>query len=1035
MKDKKFNFKNLLVVITVMMMTLCMLATVACSNGNNTQTSSSSSSSQSTSSSVSKTDYQEITNGDFEFGTDAKNVTYPVSSSINWTRSTDSLLNSAETSNKLSGIIDTKDEEYNKISETQNFPKDGENYFNPRTPEYYGLVENTYTYDEDVINEDKLPTSGSKVLMIHNVLTSEAGRGTAQKFTSSKTFGVSAYGKLSVWVLTKDLKTLQDTNEFGAYVSLRTTLSTEVNPLIVKNINTDGKWVKYSFYLKAHDYMETKFRVVLGLGFGSRDVCQEYVEGFAYFDNVTYEDITLTEYEKGLQNATDDGVEAFKAYELGEKNVSKLAKKDNLVYSVTNINKTIEDNKDKKFTQYNFAYDCSIAMNDQDVSSMTAKVNDNFTNADKVENYGKDIVAGVGAFSTISSNEMLKGVENPFGNDAQTAYIIHPTNASSSLTLPSITVENDDVYYLSFYAKISTKYSNQVGVTLSYKDHGSANDTKSELTANVTTNEVEDENYKDFVKFNVFVANKVDDGEQRTFDLVIDFGKTETESVYMNLTTGYAIFTNFKTTSLSQEEYNKATESSYSVMGSLGADKPNGGEKEDNEDTYTFNYSGANKTTIASSPANDIIGYTGVVGNHVMTGGNEESFIQDGTVAGLINTEYLQNYNDLTEEEKQVISTLKATGDNKLVQPIMIKNSNANSYGYLSATKTITAKTSTLVSVQVKALGNAKAYVYLVNADSLSNFEILSLTAKDYTFENDTLTTSDNNKVSENFVQTVTATESADGWVTVNFLVTAGDSDISYRIELWNGSRDASETSEGLVLFDNAVTSNPSVNNFMAKLEADTSTDPRKVEYTRIPTKVNYKDVDGKDAVKYKTYLPTTVYTEYADLKTVIASYETIAVDNEITEETPADTSDSASTSTSDSGSTTTIPQQNASLQIISIIIAVVLVFVLIIALVRMFTKKKKKEKVVTTTYYNRDSRAKAQEQINANKAKREAAAKAKIEADKATETEEAPKEYDYDNMENNIPTDETEEQPNDSEMADGETAESEQPTDEDKPQ
>ncbi len=1030
MKDKKFNFKNLLVVITVMMMTLCMLATVACSNGNDTQTSSSSSSSQSTSSSVSKTDYQEITNGDFEFGTDAKNVTYPVSSSINWTRSTDSLLNSAETSNKLSGIIDTKDEEYNKISETQNFPKAGETYFNPRTPEYYGLVENTYVYDEDKINEDKLPTSGSKILMIHNVLTSEQGRGTAQKFTSSKTFEVSAYGKLSVWVLTKDLKTLQDTNEFGAYVSLRTTLSTEVNPLIIKNIKTDGKWAKYSIYLKAHDYMETKFRVVLGLGFGSRDVRQEYAEGFAYFDNVTYEDITPAEYEKGLQSATEDGVEVIKAYEVGDNNVSKLAKKDNLVYSVTNINKTIEDNSDKKFTQFSFAYDCSIAMNDQDVSLMTAKVNDNFTNAGSVTDYGKDIVAGVGAFSTISSNAMLEGVENPFGNDAQTAYIIHPTNASSSLTLPSITVENDDIYYLSFYAKISTKYSNQVGVTLSYKDHGATNDTKSELTANVTTNEVEDENYKDFIKFNVFIANKIDDGQQRTFDLVIDFGKTETESVYMNLTTGYAIFTNFKTTSLSQEEYNKATESNYSVMGSLGADKPNGGAKEETDDTYAFNYSGANKTTITTTPANDIIGYTGVVGNHVMTGGAEQTFIQDGTVAGLINTEYLNNYTQLTDEEKQAISLLKATGDNKLVQPIMIKNSVAASYGFLGSTRTITANTTSLVSVQVKALGNAKAYVYLVNADSLSNFEILSLTAKDYTFENNTLTPSDNNKFSKSFVQTVNATESADGWVTVNFLLTAGESDISYRIELWNGSRDGQEKSEGLVLFDNAITSNPTVDNFIAKVEADANGEPTSIEYTRIPTKVNYKDEDGKDAVKYKTYLPTTVYTEYADLKTVIASYETIAVDNEITEEDKEDTSTSSTTSDSSSGPS--IPQQNASLQIISIIIAVVLVLVLIIACIRMFTKKKKKEKVVTTTYYNRDSRAKAQEQINANKAKREAAAKAKIDADKATEAEEAetPKEYDYDNMENNIPTDETETSANE-ETTDGETAESEQPNEE----
>ena len=104
---------------------------------------------------------------------------------------------------------------------------------------------------------------------------------------------------------------------------------------------------------------------------------------------------------------------------------------------------------------------------------------------------------------------------------------------------------------------------------------------------------------------------------------------------------------------------------------------------------------------------------------------------------------------------------------------------------------------------------------------------------------------------------------------------------------------------------------------------------------------------------------------------------------------------------------------------------------------VRMVLKKTKKEKASSETYYSRDSRERAQQQINANKARREAAAKAKMEEAKKAEEQsaeaEAPKaeeqpaeesaeaeapaeeaseenatpEYDYDNMENNIPKDE----------------------------
>ena len=286
-ENKRLNLRNFFSTVIVVVLAFAIALTVACSNTDGDSSgSSSASSSSSSSTSTAKTDYQVVTNGDFEFGTDEKDAdAYPVSSSVNWTRSNDSLLNSATSSSKLSGIIDTDPEVYKAIAESQGFYKaeGSDEYYNPYTPEHFELIakEDLYVYDEDNSNEDKLPTSGTKVLMIHNV-TSEEGRGTAQKFTSTKTFDVDAYGKISVWVATKALKTVQDTKEFGAYVQLRTTIDTETSPLTIKNINTDGEWINVTFYVAAHDYASTSFRVVLGLGFGSKDVRQEYVEGFVW---------------------------------------------------------------------------------------------------------------------------------------------------------------------------------------------------------------------------------------------------------------------------------------------------------------------------------------------------------------------------------------------------------------------------------------------------------------------------------------------------------------------------------------------------------------------------------------------------------------------------------------------------------------------------------------------------------------------------------------------------------------------------------
>jgi len=1023
-QNKRFGLRNLLSTVLVVALTMCVALTVACSGANTSDSSSASSSASNSTSTVARTDYQVITNGDFEYGTDSKEASdYPVSSSVNWTRSNDSLLNSATSSTKLSGIIDTETDAYNTIAKDQSFPVatlsgEGEQiYYNPHTPEYYGLVtdDELYEYDEDVENEDKLPTKGTKVLMIHNV-TSEDGRGTAQKFTSTKTFEVDSFAKVSVWVATKNLKTVQDTDAFGAYVMLRTTIDSEVSPLVIKNINTDGEWINVSFYLAAHDFATTQFRLVLGLGFGSKDVRQEYVEGFAYFDNVTYSELSENEYLEATANVD----KKFDYYTLNNDHVSEMVEKEALVWSMADAAnlKEVKNNADHVYTAYAFDVNCAIETYPYfiDSDAILAKVNDNYAHADAA--YGSDVLSGYAPYSEIASNALLNGIENPFGNNEQTLYIIHPTNASSSLVLSDFYINDGQILNISFYVKVSAE-NNMTGLKISAKDHGSTSASNTTLISAFTTKNYEDEDHNDFALVNLFVTNTLEDGEARDFDLILDLGTTDPVTDYKKLTKGYALVTGIQATLISQEEFDRVAETTYVGTLNLGADKPNGVEEEEDEDTYTLNYSATNKTTVMNKLADDVIGYTGVIGDHKMVGGEMTAYAQEETISGLLNTKYLADYAEFTDEEKDAIYGLEKDGENNYLQALVIKNTSAAAYGYLGTSRTMTAGSTTIVSVKVKVLGNAKAYIYLVNADSLMGFDVLDLTAYKYDGENHEI--SDELAFSKQFVQTVTAEESKDGWVTVNFIITAGENEIDYRIELWNGSRDGKDASEGIVLFDAAsTTTSADYTSYISKLGAE---QPEEITYTRIPTKVNYTDDSGNEAVKYETYLPTVVYSQYNEGKTMVASFATLDVTSKRTDKAEDD-----STTESASDSATTTPGTDVGLQIASIIIALVLVLVLIIIGVRMILKKTRKEKASAETYYSRDSREKMLEQVKANKAKREAAAMAKMEqpADEPADVEapaeeqpeeapaeeesveEAAPEYDYDNPENNLPKDET---------------------------
>ena len=1010
-KISKLNLKKLPLVFGAMALAVSMLFTVACSDSED----SSSTSSSSTETTVTQTDYQTITNGDFQFGTNEKEADdYPVYTGISWSKSNDSVSNTSATSSSYpSGIIDTSDDVYNAIftESIEHTPT-----ANPRTPSYYGLVKNEYAYsedNEDKNDENKYPTNGSKILMIHNYLKSEKGKGTAQKFTSSTTVTVENYGKISVWVKTDKLTTKTETDEYGVYISLTNNAGEQKSPLTIKNINTDGEWMRYDLYVEASSYTTSKVKVVLGLGTGSKNLTDGYVEGFAFFDNVTYEEITSDEYEtaKASADATKsifklDGEEYVDATTSELKvSLTKKETKDNGTKAESYVGDTEVANK---ATTY------SVAISHK-LSAETIALTDNNTELNKVYNNAKYTTslfdAGYTAYNNIANN--FEGVTNPVSSTTNTLYINHKDATLGASTKTTFTIGTGKVadgkyYMISFYSKVKAG-AGQTGAAISVTEGLAAedNNTTSILSA-FTTEDYENEKTNDWALTKLFVSNKLGDGIEREYKIEINFGTT-TEGITdkFALTQGYALFTGFELTELTEDEFNIATTSdTYTGSVSLGLDKINGVDDDETTDSYNFTYGASDNFTIRTSTATAVMNYTGVVGNHKMVGGENTEYTSENVVSGIINTKYIDAYTSLalTTDEVEAIKALSKISENKELQALIIKNKTETSYGYIGSSKTFSSGTTTLVSVKVKVFGSAKAYVYLAVSDMLDDNagSVLTLTGEKHDNENG---------FSKEFVQVVTADDCLEkgGWATVNFVITAGNEDINYRMELWNGSRDEKTKSSGIVLFDEASTSTPTMAEFKAKLAADDKIDETKtIKYTRMPSTVQYTDSNGDDAEMTRTYSSEVVFEQYTKLKTVIATYETIDVDHELDERTTDDEDDSSSSSSS---STTTDEETSYSLplQIVSIVISVLMIIAILIIIIRKVIGEKHRKKVASQIFYNRDTRDSAQNAINANKAKRESAVKAKEEADAKEDAEEKP--YDYDNPENNVENDENAEE------------------------
>lgn len=1005
-KATKFDFKTLLVLL--LSFTLC-FATVfaACSNQNDSSSSSSSSSSEETNY---PSDNQLLKNGDFEYTTFTKKDTdFPVyGSSTNWTRGYDSIGSSQAVSNSSKysdGIIDTADDAYNAIKANKYLPE------NPRTPEYLGLVDDElyniadYENGDGKSNEDKLLTSGTKILMIHNK-TSEEGQGTARKFTSSSfTLARNQFAKLSVWVKTVDLKSNVFGATYGAYIAIENTISSTAAPLVLKNIDTKGNWAKYTVYLSSSDFSTSAYRMVLGLGFGSAKVVSEYVEGYAFFDNAHMEIIDKTAYETAMGGvATENNV-----------NLNEL---DGVTYK-TLTEKIVKDqkaqeyiaNENKNYTEVKYALSHtreSLKDYSDILTGATAEKNKS-ERAGDADNAG--VVALKDAYSALSFDDKAK---LPDADENQNAVFFNFNTSATGYSLTSkkvITVPKKSYLKLSFWMKAEVKsalYSNALTVNVRDLGKTGANETGSnvvstELVSNDSTKDYENDNYNGWKQYVLFVSNTVGEVD-RDFELEFVFGTMDAvdkdPDIFNKLTKGYAIVTELEGYELSADDYSIADTSSYTYAKkvSLSADLPNGAtEDEDENESFSFTYSESEKAGMyANGTAESVNGYQFVKAGSNAVGGENDNvygYNSEEVAGGIINSKYNAGF--------KVIADLLQT--DKTVQAMYLgAKSDAVAYGFIGKSATLSANTTTYISVKVYATNGAIANFYLANPNALDRFNILSLNPVDR------IDSEKEKNLKKEYVQTYTGTDGA--WYTLAYLVTTGNEAVTYRPEFWLGTRDNSASNGTVYFTDYTVTT---VEKDQKLFELANSglklVEGSEVKYTRIPTTIKYNPVtdetdsssSGKKEVKEITeeYNAETIYCEYSNAATLVKSYDytTVDVEHEIDKTTTSSDDSSSSSSSEDSSSAADPSSFNWALQLTSIIIAAVLIVLLVVIMIKNIVEKKNSKKSKSVEFYSRDSREIAGKKALAKKAENE---KKAAQAD--DDEDEEVGEYDYNNPEIN---------------------------------
>lgn len=642
---------------------------------------------------------------------------------------------------------------------------------------------------------------GQNVLMIHNqrpeVKPGEAttkGDGLAQKYSSSTTVTVQAgtAATFSVWVKTMDLHIadtegmLQDAVNAGAFISVTHSVGSKSLPaLTIKNINTESVtenngWKKFTFNLKGSAYADTTFSIELGLGMGTTNR-SEYVNGYAFFDDVQCETVSYEKYDELAKDA--------------KATVDYNTEKDAKIFAINNdlTKDNFAINLCKGLTPSEFLSKIADANGDIDEKATSSTYGDKEVTSQKGNNVYAPLgegfssefdAAGLKVFNNVAeietasaNNAYLKAIYNSyftgddsnaydFAQDEKILMLMSTDGVAYTLdTTEAFKFANDSDYLaISFFVKTSdmTGFTG-AGVTLKdgVNEYSFSNiDTTNIAPIKVDLNEAgeKDEDVHDgWQQYFFFVENSYEVKADGQFTLSFTFGPTDIVSTTKNsYHEGFAAFTKFEVYSMSKAEYESVSDGAYTKVVSV-----TGSNDEEATGNSGFD-SASNVPTDALDKGFALpVNYEGVYSDNQLV--NQANGTHDNRnnypYAGLLNKDSFVNYfSDPADSAELLVEKLKAaTGKTKAeevwntmfgynfggsaalgsrTQPLFIWNdgSSDKAYGFIGNKVTIAANSYKKISLAVKvgalnaeAAANTVANIYLIDMDDKTYSSTLSI--------------------------------------------------------------------------------------------------------------------------------------------------------------------------------------------------------------------------------------------------------------------------------------------------------------------
>ena len=750
-------------------------------------------------------DSDRIKNGSFEFYEDNDGKNLIVTAPTGWTKSTgSSAKGSAYSSKTASGIIDTANWENLTKSKLQsgNAPTteadakavwsqmsvyDKLNFYKTWTDaDDANKIADLSFYDADKdnynIDFEDLPTcenplthyaegdegygEDTSVLMLHNSYSDK--RGTAQKYTSSTTVTVpmGASAKFSVWVKTMDLtsansendesQSVSVTGQRGAYIGVTQNVGGQaLDEVQIKNINTatinpdneNNGWVQYSFLLKGSSYASTTFTVVLGLGQGGGTDRWEYVDGYAFFDDVECELITNAKYAEALSALT-----AGTYFDVDTETpaidrkfaVDETAWKD---FNTCVIDCDYSPNAWKEYTEFNTsALTYEVTKEEKFGTVTSSKVAGSAS--DKVGLYSFDSLTTDAAANAMLQKVMDEGFEKyPFSNKDKNNIIMlysesgaaYESVLDADFKVAAKTVKENSYLVISFFLKTSDMTGGFTGASVTATETGVAGNPttasykETVLLSGVNTNAVTkveldgDENediYDGWQQYLLVIENSTE--SEQSFNLTFNYGPTGiVASKEEDYRSGYAAFANFAAREIDAEEYKRITAGDY--VKTMTISDPAADSSDSGFDSPASVPHKAIETEIAQ-PKN----YTGVNGGSAyIVPGAADKTTNSNAYAGLINKDYASAYASKYASDLTGITFDEALfGDSN--QPLLIYNKEEAAYGYFGATQTVAIDAYVAVSVKVKVSAGAIANIYLVDKSDNASVDPLSISTLSY---------------------------------------------------------------------------------------------------------------------------------------------------------------------------------------------------------------------------------------------------------------------------------------------------------------